>query len=93
MTRRYMADMRNALGTMLIDGQNYLYSGRNGHIRLAHEIGYALNDFKPNEQEEILTGSYSCIYVRACFLNPILDAKEWISEMRKGANNDTRATS
>jgi hypothetical protein len=78
----YMAKMRQACGVKLVHGG--LYGGRDGHLRLAREIGYALNDFNDNQQRHILTSSYSVIYVRACFLNPTLDAKDWINEMIKG---------
>ena len=55
-----------------------IYSGKEGHRRLAREVGYALNDFSEKEQKEILHSSYSSIYVIGCNLKPVLDAKEWI---------------
>lgn len=76
--KKYMNNIRNAAGTKLVESDG-LYSGREGHIRFAYEVGYALNDFGVKEQEEFLHSSYSNVYVRACFLNPILDAKEWIN--------------
>lgn len=75
--KEYMDNIRNAAGTKLIES-NGLYSGREGHIRFAHEVGCTLNDFDIKEQEEFLHNSYSSVYVRACFLKPILDAGEWI---------------
>lgn len=75
--KEYMDNIRNAAGTKLIESDG-LYSGREGHIRFAHEVGCALNDFDAKEQEELLHSSYSKVYVRACFLKPILDAVEWI---------------
>lgn len=41
-----------------------------------------LNDFNQQGQDEILHGSYSGIYVIGCHLKPLLDASEWITEMR-----------
>jgi hypothetical protein len=76
----YMSRMHEALGTMLIDGHP-TYSGRAGHLRLAREIGAALPDFEEKEQKDILTASYGAVYVRACNLRPLLDAKEWTKEM------------
>lgn len=76
-----MESIRNACGMKLVE-PNSIYYGLDGHVRLAHEIGYALNDFCETDRQEILKGSYSCIYVRACFLKPILDAKEWIECMK-----------
>lgn len=74
--KKYIDNIRNAAGIKLVESDG-LYSGREGHIRFAYEVGYALNDFGVKEQEELLHSSYS--YVRACFLKPILDAGEWIN--------------
>ncbi len=63
---------------------NSLYAARKGHLRLAREIGYALNDFSEKEQKDIIHGSYGMVYVIACNLKPILSAKEWINEIVKG---------
>ncbi len=76
--KEYTDNIRNAAGTKLIES-NGLYSGREGHIRFAHEVGRALNDFDVKGQEELLHSSYSNVYVRVCFLKPILDAGEWIN--------------
>jgi hypothetical protein len=88
----YMNRMYAATGTKLIDGHR-TYSGKDGHLRLAREIGAALPDFTAAEQREILTASYSTIYIRACNLRPALDAKEWVEEIKKGAaKHDTHRT-
>lgn len=78
----YMQKMRGAIGSHLID-LNGVYTGKQGHLRLARECGYALNDFDKQGQEQILHSSYGGIYVIGCNLKPMLDAKEWIAEMRK----------
>ena len=80
--RDYMTRMYNAIGDKLINPHS-IYSGRDGHERLAREFGYALNDFNEEGRQEILHGSYSAIYVRGCNLKPILDAKEWIRIMKQ----------
>lgn len=80
----YMDRMYAAVGTKLIGGRSP-YSDKDGHLRLAREIGAALPDFPAKEQEEILKASYSRIYVRACSLRPRLDSKAWIKELKKGA--------
>jgi len=77
--RIYMACMANYENLFILDGA--LYKGVEGHKRLAREIGYALNDFPYDEAMSILQSSYSGIYVRACLLKPILDAKEWNEEI------------
>lgn len=79
----YMIKMRSAVGRHLND-PNSIYYGKDGHLRLARECGYALNDFDETGQREILSGSYGVIYVTGCDLKPILDAKEWIEEMKNG---------
>lgn len=83
-SKQYMANIYNACGDKLVNGG--LYSGKDGHLRLAREIGYALNEFDAKGQRDILSGSYSIIYVRACFLKPMLNAKEWMEEITKGWN-------
>lgn len=79
----YMTKMRSAVGGHLNDPDS-IYYGKDGYLRLARECGYALNDFDETGQREILSGSYGMIYVTGCDLKPILDAKEWIEEMKKG---------
>lgn len=83
--KEYLSNMRNAVcnNNKLIDPDS-IYSGKEGHLRLARECGYALNDFNEEGEREILHGSYSSIYVIGCDLKPLLDAKEWINEMLKG---------
>jgi hypothetical protein len=80
--RQYLNSMRNAIGDHLIN-PNSIYYGKEGNLRLARECGYALNDFNTEGQQEILHSSYGSIYVIGCNLKPILDAKEWITEMSK----------
>lgn len=79
--RNYMHEMGQAVMQHLLKEEG-LYSNRDGHLRLARECGYALNDFTSEGQREILHGSYGQIYVIGCNLKPLLDASEWINEMR-----------
>lgn len=78
----YLDNLFRALGTKLIDGRP-LYSHKEGHLRFARETGYALNDFDEKQQRDILSRIYS-LYVKACSLKPILNAKELITEMKLG---------
>lgn len=71
----YMDGVRNA-ATAHFSNPESIYCGREGHLRLTRECGYALNDFEEKDRRELLSASYSTIYVRACNLKPILDAKE-----------------
>ena len=59
-----------------------LYYGIDGHKRLARECGYALNDFDEIGRKEILSSSYGTIYMIACNLHPLIDAKKWMGIMR-----------
>lgn len=81
----YMNKMYIAIGDKLINPDS-VFGGREGHLRMAREIGVALADFTEKEQRELLTSSYSSIYVRGCRLKPILNNDEWIAEMKKGYN-------
>jgi len=85
LTRVYQACLSNYENLFIGDGA--LYGGKEGHKRLAREIGPALRDFSEADSREILQTSYSFLYVRLCDLRPILDAKEWINEMQKGMNH------
>lgn len=78
----YMSKMRSAV-LQHLNNPDSIYYGRDGHLRLARECGYALNDFDEAGKKEILSGSYGKIYVTGCNLKPILDASEWITEMKK----------
>lgn len=80
--KKYMFAMRDALQCLHDPG--YLYYGREGHLRLARECGYALDDFTDDAQKVIFQGSYSIIYVTRCALQPILGASEWFREMQVG---------
>lgn len=80
--REYLNSLKNAIGDHLVN-PNSIYYGKEGNLRLARECGHALNDFNKEGQQEILHSSYGAIYVIGCNLKPILDAKEWISEMSK----------
>ena len=80
---KYMSEMGRAVRPHLIAPEG-TWSGKDGHLRLARECGYALRDFDEPSQQYILQASYSTIYIVGCNLKPILDAKEWIAEMKKG---------
>lgn len=80
--KKYMFAMRDALQCLHDPGN--MYYGRDGHLRLARECGYALDDFTDEAQKVILQGSYSIIYVTRCDLRPILGAAEWLIEVQAG---------
>jgi hypothetical protein len=81
--KTYLENMDSAITDHLINPES-IYSGRAGHLRFAREVGYALNDFSEDDQNDILHSSYSRLYVKHCNLKPVLSAKEWMNEMRKG---------
>lgn len=78
---QYIKNMRSAIGMHLINPDS-IYYGKAGHERLARECGYALNDFNESERKELLSCSYSSIYIIGCNLKPILNASEWINIMK-----------
>ncbi len=80
----YMNRMHRACTIHDINRPDSPYYGREGHLRLARETGPSLLDFDEANQNMILSASYGVIYVRACHLKPILDAKEWIAEILSG---------
>ena len=57
---------------------------RADHMKFAREIGYGLQDFDVPGQKEILSSSYSVIYVRACQLRSLLNAQEWVQGLKDG---------
>ncbi len=83
-SNNYIYNMRNAVGNKLIELG--VYSGKEGHLKLAKEIGYALADFNDKEVKNIKGSSYGSIYVIGCNLKPILDAKEWVNGLNEGYN-------
>ncbi len=83
--KEYLNKMYLAIGDKLVNPDS-IYSGKEGHLRLARETGYALSDFTEKGRDEVLKSSYSSIYVRGTNLKPILDAKEWTDEMLEGYN-------
>jgi len=77
----YLQLMSNACnGWFVRIGRN----DREEHLRLAREVGGSLSEFNTKEQKEILSSSYGMIYIKACLLKPVLDAKEWVAEMLVG---------
>lgn len=79
----YMNNIKNALGNKLIEPDG-MYEGKEGHLKLAKEVGYALADFNDKEIKHIIGSSYSSIYVIGCYLKPILDAKDWVAGLENG---------
>lgn len=64
-------------------GENGLYQGKAGCMRLAREYGHALVDFRddPVRVKEEVSSSYSVLCVRVYQLRPPVDAKEWNREI------------
>lgn len=78
--KKYLDNMDAAIGSHLVNPDS-IYYGEDGHKRFARECGVALNDFDEVDRKEIVSASYSRLYVKHCNLKPILDAKEWIEIM------------
>ena len=71
---------------------NGIYHGPEGCKRLARECGYAIPDFALNrdEQNKLMSSTYSCICVIANDLRPPIDSKEWLNSMREGRDKAMR---
>lgn len=79
----YMDNIKNAVGNKLVEPEG-MYADKDGHLRLAREVGYALANFNSKETKHIKGSSYNNIYVIGCNLKPILDAKEWVMRLEEG---------
>ena len=60
--KKYLDNMDTAIGSHLISPDS-MYYGREGHERFARECGVALNDFSEADRKEIVSASYSKLYV------------------------------
>lgn len=69
-----------------------IYYGPEGCRRLARECGYAIPDFTLNrdEQNSLMSSTYSCICVIAYNLKPPIDSKDWLKNMREGRDKAMR---
>lgn len=80
--RDYTEKVRNAIG--IIHRDCHLYQGEEGAKRLAREYGAGLADFAEKEAEDALRSSYTQVCVMGYDLQPPIDAREWIVEVKKG---------
>ena len=77
----YIHNMRQAASCVLL-GDNLCYKGKEGHLRLAREVGYALNDFDEEAQNEIIHSSYKLrrkTHTLACGMKVAFSMKNYIS--------------
>lgn len=82
--KEYIVRLKDAIGSKLVEMEG-IYSNKDGHLRLAREVGYALTDFAEDERKHIIDLSYNA-YVIGCNLKPILDTKDWIEKLQEGYN-------
>lgn len=83
MFQEYMSKISRAAARHCVEGG--LYAGKDGCLRLAREVGYALPDFSTRKGDlfDMMSRTYSGICVIAYNLNPPIDAKKWNNEMVK----------
>ena len=84
MFQEYMDKIRRAaMRHCLEDGG--LYAGKDGCLRLAREVGYALPDISRRKDDlfEMMRSTYGGVCVIAYDLKPPIDAKAWLNEMSK----------
>lgn len=77
----WMRNTADAAGRHLNDGE--YYGGKDGHMRFAKACGIAVHDFGEYGIKSI-GSTYGAVYVIACGLKPILNAKEWIDGIWQG---------
>ena len=75
---QYLRDLKNTLGEISADG---IYSGREGALRLAREIGASLTDFSPEVALKAARDAYIKTVVPGYRLKPPIDAKEFYNEV------------
>ena len=61
-----------------------IYSGKEGHMRFAREVGAAIPEFTTEEQKHFAQNSYGALYIKSCYLKPIISAKEWGVGLEQG---------
>lgn len=81
MFQEYMSRIGRASARHCAEGG--LYAGKDGCLRLAREVGYALPDFSTRKSDlfDMMSRTYSGICVIAYNLKPPIDAKQWNNEM------------
>ena len=86
MFNEYMSKISRAAMRHCVEGG--MYAGKEGCLRLAREVGYALPDFSIKKAElfEMMSRTYSGVCVIAYRLKPPVDAKEWNNEIVKAIN-------
>lgn len=65
-----------------------LYSGEDGCLRLAREVGYALPDFStsPRDIQSMASSTYGAVCVIAYNLKPPVSARRWYTAVMEGAD-------
>ena len=80
----YISAMRSC-SMYHLKAENSLYGyTKEGHLKYAREVGYALKDFDKSYVLKQLGSLYSRIYVINCCLKPILDSDEWYNALMEG---------
>jgi len=84
----YIKQVSNALKISL--SQSNVYSGKDGALRLAREVGSCLNDSPDDEARAYFDRSYNEVCVIGYNLKPPIDKREWDNEIMKkwGIEND-----
>lgn len=68
-------------------GNSNIYQGKDGALRLAREIGSALNDCDFKIAKEYFEKSYNEVCVIGYNLKPPVDKKEWDYEVQKSGKD------
>ena len=81
--KEYLELMQNIV-IQYLNNPRMFYYGRKGHLRMAREMGYALDYYDEEGRNTIISESYETIYIVACLENniaPIISEQEWLSQI------------
>jgi len=79
----YLEWMQN-MAIQYLNNPNMFYYKRKGHLRMAREMGRALDHYDEEGRNVIISESYGMVYVVGCAENniePIISEQEWLAQI------------
>lgn len=79
----YLEWMQN-MAIRYLNNPNMFYYKRTGHLRMAREMGRALDHYDEEGRNVIISESYGMVYVVGCAENniePIISEQEWLAQI------------
>jgi hypothetical protein len=82
-SREYMLKLKEAIQSNYQNWRSHNYTDLPGQKKFAREFGFGLNDFKDRKEvEDTIKSSYSTLYICLFGMSPLMNAKEWMDEIR-----------